>query len=357
MASWWNRFGQKWASGGAVNDPTDAQANAGWAFIGQAPPTVEQFNSLQQWDDSKDNWLYGQIGNVVIDAGLTNVETDLMLLLKALNKRQKAKLTSDLTLFVNVLAGSDITGDGSNAKPFRTVQVAINYCYNSIDAAGNSVIIQLQVAATYDPFLTNRNFGGNIFVQGDILNPRNYIVKNTNGPAVAATGASVLFLRGLSIEAAGSNTPYSPSGVGVVVQAGAVVLYENIAFGVCSSMHIWTVLGGQFYPYMRTGPTQIPAYSIYGASPAHFYSSNGGSITVVNAAITLTSTFAFSNAFAVAESTGFIQAWGSTTITGTATGTRYIVASNGVINATAKGITLFPGSIAGATSTGGQYIP
>ena len=70
MPSWFDRFGQEWASTGLVDDPTIAQADAGWAYIGQAPPTVEQFNSMFQWSDDKDNWLYGQIANVITSANM-----------------------------------------------------------------------------------------------------------------------------------------------------------------------------------------------------------------------------------------------------------------------------------------------
>jgi len=354
-SSWWNRFGQEWATQGVTDDPTNAQADAGWAFIGQAPPTVEQFNSMFQWNDDKDNWLYGQIANVITDGGLALSETDLTLLLQALNKRQKVKLATNLTLFVDALNGNDTTADGSSGLPFRTVQAAISYSYAHIDPAGNGVIIQLKTPATYEPFSTDRNFGGPIFVQGDILNSRSYIIKNTNGTAVAASGASSLVIRGLSLEASGTDIAYGPAGVGCWAGSGAYLLYENIAFGPCSNRHMWISTGGNFYPYMRLGPTQIPTYSLYGNAPQHMLAVNAGNITIVNANITLTTTLTFSSAFAQADSGGYIQGWGSTTITQTAVGTRYIVSNNGVINNSGKGVNLFPGTIAGVTQTGGQY--
>ena len=77
MPSWFDRFGQEWATTGLTDDPTNAQADAGWAYIGQAPPTVEQFNSMFQWSDDKDNWLYGQIGNVIASANMVPDPNDL----------------------------------------------------------------------------------------------------------------------------------------------------------------------------------------------------------------------------------------------------------------------------------------
>lgn len=61
MPVWFDRFLKKWANTGQIQDPSDSQANAGFAFLGQAPPTVELFNALLQYNDQKDSWLYGQI--------------------------------------------------------------------------------------------------------------------------------------------------------------------------------------------------------------------------------------------------------------------------------------------------------
>lgn len=93
MSSWWDRFKQRWAKDGVVNDPTLAQANAGWNYIGQAPPTVEQFNSVMQWWDDKDNWLYGQIDEVIKNAGMTSTETPVTTLRDALLLKYQIKLT------------------------------------------------------------------------------------------------------------------------------------------------------------------------------------------------------------------------------------------------------------------------
>lgn len=85
-----DRFGKVWSSNGLLDDPTDAEANQGWLYIGQAPPSVEQFNSTHRWWDEKDNWLYGQIANVILDAQLTPIASDLTTLLQALNRKLAA---------------------------------------------------------------------------------------------------------------------------------------------------------------------------------------------------------------------------------------------------------------------------
>ena len=63
---------------------------------------------------------------------------------------------------------------------------------------------------------------------------------------------------------------------------------------------------------------------------------------------------AFSTAFATATRLGVINV-GNITFTGSATGTRYDVVLNSVIDTSGGGANFFPGDVAGTTATGGQY--
>jgi hypothetical protein len=82
---YFDRFNKNWATSGLIIEPSDAQADAGFAYLGPVPPSVEGFNAMFQWNDSKDNWLYNQISNVILGAGLPVTETDLDALLNAIN--------------------------------------------------------------------------------------------------------------------------------------------------------------------------------------------------------------------------------------------------------------------------------
>ncbi len=79
-----SRFGKQWASTGATLDPTDSQANAGFAFLGATPPSVELFNAIFQDSDDKDNILYGWIAAVMTAAGITPADATPSQLLQAL---------------------------------------------------------------------------------------------------------------------------------------------------------------------------------------------------------------------------------------------------------------------------------
>lgn len=59
---------------------------------------------------------------------------------------------------------------------------------------------------------------------------------------------------------------------------------------------------------------------------------------------------------AEASNTGVIFSPGGTSFTGSVTGSRYSASANGVINVSGAGASFFPGTIAGVTSTGGQYV-
>jgi hypothetical protein len=102
----------------------------------------------------------------------------------------------------------------------------------------------------------------------------------------------------------------------------------------------------------------VGSYSISagGAQCQHFTAGGGASISVSsNVHITLNGVPTF-EAFAVATSGGN---WGTQpgflTFSGTCTGQKYYCNFNGVVNSESSDPNFFPGSLAGSTSSGGQY--
>lgn len=61
---------KRWAAGGGVSEPSDAQANQGFSYLPNGKPTVEGFNALFQMLDDKDIWNYGQVFGVLSRAGM-----------------------------------------------------------------------------------------------------------------------------------------------------------------------------------------------------------------------------------------------------------------------------------------------
>ncbi|AUA58938.1 Uncharacterised protein [Achromobacter spanius] len=62
-------FKSTWAQNGLTEGITDLQYKAGWAFIGSVPPSVEQFNKVQQTTDERLAWLYQQLDGLAAVTG------------------------------------------------------------------------------------------------------------------------------------------------------------------------------------------------------------------------------------------------------------------------------------------------
>lgn len=347
--NWFNRFNQAWANTGLLDDPSNAQSNAGFAFMGQAPPTIEQFNSLHQWMDRKDNWLYNQIAEVIKDSGVSPLPNDVYQLLNAIRGQQRIRLTSPLTLFIDNQRGEDMTGDGTFANPFRTINRGIWFSQNEIDQSGQVITLQLLTPGVYDPAYAIFPIYGLIAVVGDRSNPRSYTIRNDNGAAVEVNFTSRLQIEGVSLEATGSDIDYATSGHGLSAANAGHIYFRDVAFGRCSLSHIFAITAG----YCHTVMAGVP-YIIYDGAQVHLCGVGFGIAGNVSAIVTIQNNSQFTNAFAVATN-GLVQAW-NTVYNGPARGSRFAVSLNGVINTnTARNLTFFPGDTDGAESTGGQY--
>jgi hypothetical protein len=348
MASvWFNRFLKTWASLGVKTDPSDAQANAGFAFLGAAPPTVELFNALEQYSDQKDTYLYNQIASVINWGGKTPVETDPNTLRDSIIGKQRQVLTASVNYYIDI-SGNDTTGDGTIGKPWKTLQFAYTWILNKIDPAGWVVNLQLKSPGTYGPLVMNVPINGTMFVTGDKLNPRNYIVKNTNGTGIYVTQSSVAYIQGLSLEAAGVDIQYNPIGVGLVADRSAVAIIDSVAFGPCSAGQIWAAESGVVYPANGTSSSNI----IYGNSKNFIACFNAGTVQLRGTTITFQGVPTYSSSFLVSTNAGIVD-FGTTIFSGSCIGTKYVVATNGVL-LTVDGGASIPGTVDGVVSSGGQ---
>lgn len=76
----------KWAENGDVASFSETNYGVGWSFLGDDTPTVEDFNAIQQWNDKKDQWLFGQIAAICQAENITVSEQDLEALHKAIKQ-------------------------------------------------------------------------------------------------------------------------------------------------------------------------------------------------------------------------------------------------------------------------------
>lgn len=62
-------FNAAWAQNGTTDRISAAQYGTGWAYIGSLPPSVEQFNAVQQITDQKLTWIYRHLEAVATLTG------------------------------------------------------------------------------------------------------------------------------------------------------------------------------------------------------------------------------------------------------------------------------------------------
>lgn len=87
-------FKATWAQNGTTDRISAAQYSTGWAYIGSLPPTVEQFNAVQQFTDQKLTWVYRHLEAVAALTGreLTAAGSDAISY--ALQNLNASRLTS-----------------------------------------------------------------------------------------------------------------------------------------------------------------------------------------------------------------------------------------------------------------------
>jgi hypothetical protein len=248
-------------------------------------------------------------------------------------------LSADRTYYVRT-DGSDSNDGLSNTSggAFLTIQKALDVVLGTLDLYGFDITIQV-ADGTYTgkvSFTSPQVGAGAITIQGNAATPSNVLV-DTNGAAFSLSGGAVILtVKDMKISI---NTM---AGQQFSVQKGALLNFGNVEFGASTAQHIFVADLGVV--------NCIANYAISGSASSH-WAISGGSLRCQSKTITLSGTPAFSAGFANANRCGVCVVNGNT-FAGSATGPRYSVATNGVID---SGGATFPGNSAGTTTSGGQY--
>jgi hypothetical protein len=242
----------------------------------------------------------------------------------------------------NTNSGTENTAGGA----FATVQGALDAVCPRLDLGNFSVTIQVG-NGTYTAPTTLRSYlsaAGRIIIQGDTTTPSNVVMSLTGGSIFYTGGSSNVqgspyTIQGFRLLGSGTFAAFNvgPSGQ---------IYFQACDFGGGFTAHCWANNGGFLQP--------IGNYTVSGSATYHIYVSNGGTYRpATTVTVPVTGTPAVSQ-FAVASAALSILA-SNITFSGAATGSRYRVQTNAVVDAgavTAK----FPGNSAGTTATGGQYV-
>lgn len=248
------------------------------------------------------------------------------------------------TLYVRTDGNDANDGFADTAsRAFLTIQAAVNTLakmpYDPKGfAAGAGWVIKL-ADGTYSETVKLYNVPYfDVTLRGNTVTPGNVIIAGTSDGVTAIGMRTNWNLDSLRINAA--------SGLGLRVEQNSVVSFQNVVFGSCTAGHIQTLTGGVVNV---TGP-----YAIAAASSFHIIARLGGAVDIPAVTVTITGTPAFSGSFALVQQAAAVRINGAT-FTGSATGVRYSVACNGVIDTNGGGASYLPGNSAGVTATGGQY--
>jgi hypothetical protein len=255
----------------------------------------------------------------------------------------RERLTANRTYYVRT-DGNDGNDGLSNAAggAFLTLQGALNEVAQ-IDLNGFSVTIQLAngtyTAGGVVPVTIGQADVDDLIIQGNAGAPGNVIVNAPSSDCILANAGARVKVRDIELRTNGA-------GGSCLNAQGGVIWFENIRFGTTVFHHVTAAYAGCV---LATGN-----YAIAGGSFTHMSVALCATIQIYGRTITLTGTPNISF-FAQALLLGNLHV-GTNTYTGSATGTRYQVSINSVINTAGGGGSYFPGNSAGSAATGGLYL-
>lgn len=247
-------------------------------------------------------------------------------------------LTANRTYYV-ATTGSDANTGLSAGTPLLTLQAA----YNKVAALDlNSKSVTISVAAgTYSAGIsaTAPVVGlGFISITGAGATT---VISSGAAAAFSASGGAAFTISNLKLSAATGNCIYA-------INNGYVGILGGITFGASTQQHMRSDRGGTI------SLANLATITIDGSASTHAFA-NGGDILATAPAYTLVGTPNFASSFVNAFGAGYVAYWMGS-FTGAATGIRYNASANSVINVFGAGVNYFPGSVAGSTSSGGQYV-
>lgn len=247
------------------------------------------------------------------------------------------RLTANRTYYVRT-DGSDSNNGLTNTSggAFLTIPKAIDVV-SSLDINIYDVTIRVGAGTYTTPVVLKSLIGsGTVTIRGDNNDNTSTIISTTSSDAISGYFDGKYSIQYLKIQTTTS---------GNCLNAEGFISFGNVNFGACANFHI--VLESAKAQYRC-----IASYAISGGTTGyHIACLRGGYILVTGITLTITGTPNFPTAFIWAAYCSQVLYY-SNTISGSATGSRYLVTLNAVLFA--GGATL-PGSIAGTTATGGQY--
>lgn len=316
-----------------------------WAATGAFPPYDPTWQAAvggyPMWSCVGSLVEFGLIWISTVDNNLTNPDTG------GAGWYAFARIvTANKDLYVNAATGNDNNNGLSPATAMATIQGAV---YRAFQYPPSQFTINIHVAdGTYGPWQTPSYAGPSLLIDGNSGAPSNVLINNPSGTShcCAVIGQNTVTVQNLKVANAGSSTAG-----GFVASNGGILTTKNTVNGAIATGAVWEGFGG--------GQVIIAGnHQHAGAYTYALFATFGGQIQI-SSGITLSTPSNLSCAiYALAQSQGGIYLNtpnASFAGPGTTTGTRYSASLNGVISVNGGGASVFPGTVAGSTATGGQY--
>jgi hypothetical protein len=308
-------------------------------------------------------WINQELVNTPIldDGNLQEYVNNLdAALLKRILSQVRIKATGAVTVFVSALSGNDANSGLSTTTAFRNIQTGINYMLNNIDLGPYNATVMIEAGTYNEAILIGSSPLGTLGLgQFQLQTYNGQVVINGTGYCFALSGGAQMSLNG-SFLLSCLQAANQPNGVLVPIAGSRLNYYGNgLVFGNSPGCaHVSLFSGGEF----SNSPNS--SYTIAGGANFHWNVAGGGSVVLgpwssPSLPITLQNTPNFANNFCNVYSGGLAQVIGMTFPGTGATGARFSVRANGVINVNGAGISYFPGNAGGNAlpdPTGGQYV-
>jgi hypothetical protein len=272
----------------------------------------------------------------------------------------KIRILSSKTFYVR--SDGDDANDGltnTAGGAFETIQGAFDAISTRYEAGGGTITIKIGLAGSYVGAHIH-DYSGPIILDGDVASPTSYTI--TSNPVtgyVIQNAISSLLVKNCVLNYTYSGSPFSQEATVYSINGGICVvenvtyncsstrtsLYENLANGSGSQ-----VVFNPVSPISITGAGARAAFALVGL---------GALITTKGTVVTTfqsTGTIAYGQAFAVAATLGNIAFVSSDFSAVTATGKRYDVTKNAVIDTGTGNVNYLPGSLAGTDDGFGAYF-
>ena len=268
-------------------------------------------------------------------------------------------MTAPRTIYIDANIGSDSAYDGTQPTingtngPFLTLQHAFN-----VMATFNQLGYTFQIKAADGSYNTTApihaptpNGSGGVMITGNHANPFAVKMVNVVAGSTLILPAGLWTLDGIYLQ---STAPLDADvGTSLWSGTGATIWLEAIAFG---NAPVYQCLMQGSGSIAIVGPVHL-----YGTGAAFFMAAfGGGSIGHYPSPLPdlyIHNSLNYTGAFAMVQNNAsMVIPYNSINYIGGAvvTGQKYSASGNGVIS-TGRGVSYLPGSIAGATASGGQY--